>query len=364
MLKKAVTSQAANKEQLEKLGERLKKNVEQIDDLMKATNVPQYTAVPDHNILANLLQECEDSDFWQNFRKAAPILFCTAIEHDVNLKQVRDMSFIEELLKTKSIMRVMKDKVERSDPDVDLVEYALATRTLETKLRVLNSLNIHVESGDDQSKITLNVQGTGKAIEIDLAKLRESITVLDKQVVEKQASPDDIKPLVEQIDLEGITEEEFLTKAVEKIGTIVKTPRKTLAKESFIKIFKYTGDFAKLKSRDVKAKAQEIRSQQFGKDPKKYLDALKATVAEEEKAYERSSQEMFDRLSISPEFFEKSQQELMQDPYVSMELFNMGISMEQPSCLPPAELTADRTIALVKESNNFAFDLFKKEYLD
>lgn len=52
------------------------------------------------------------------------------------------------------------------------------------------------------------------------------------------------------------------------------------------------------------------------------------------------------------------------DPYVSMELFNMGISMEQPSSQPPAELTSEKTVSLVKESNNFAFDLFKKEYLD
>lgn len=189
-------------------------------------------------------------------------------------------------------------------------------------------MNIHVESGEDQNKITLNVAGTGKAIEIDLEKLRESITVLDKQVVEKQASPEDIKPVVENIDIEGITEEEFLNKAVEKIGTIQKTANKTLTKDCFIKIFKYTGDFAKMKSREAKAKAQEERCKEFGKDSKKYLEALKATIAEEEKAYEKSSQEMFDKLCISPEFFERSQQELMMDPYVSMELFNMGISME------------------------------------
>lgn len=170
--------------------------------------------------------------------------------------------------------------------------------------------------------------------------------------------------MVEHIDLDGITEEEFLNKAVEKIGTVQKTPQKTLTKECFIKIFKYTGDFAKLKSRDTKAKAQENRCKEFGGDPKKYLDALKATVAEEEMAYEKSSMEMFDRLSISPEFFERSQQELMMDPYVSMELFNMGISMEQPSSQPPVELTAQKTVDLVKSSNTYAFDLFKKEYLD
>ena len=73
---------------------------------------------------------------------------------------------------------------------------------------------------------------------------------------------------------------------------------------------------------------------------------------------------MFEKICMSPEMFERSQQELMMDPYVSMELFNMGISMEQPSSKCPDELTKEKTVELVKESNNFSFDLFKKEYLD
>jgi len=55
---------------------------------------------------------------------------------------------------------------------------------------------------------------------------------------------------------------------------------------------------------------------------------------------------------------------MMNDPYVSMELFNMGISMEQPSGDAPAELTAEKTVELVKNSNDFAFDEFKKEYIN
>ena len=57
---------------------------------------------------------------------------------------------------------------------------------------------------------------------------------------------------LETIDSSNITEEEFLNKAIEKIGEIKKTKNKTLEKESFIKIFKYTGDFAKLRSKDIK----------------------------------------------------------------------------------------------------------------
>jgi hypothetical protein len=50
MLKKAA-NQASIKELHEKLSERLTKNVDEIDGLMKATSIPQYTAVPDHNVL-------------------------------------------------------------------------------------------------------------------------------------------------------------------------------------------------------------------------------------------------------------------------------------------------------------------------
>lgn len=47
-----------------------------------------------------------------------------------------------------------------------------------------------------------------------------------------------------------------------------------------------------------------------------------------------------------------------------MELFNLGIKMEQPAGKAPEDLAKERVIELVKESNDFAFDLFKKQYLD
>lgn len=52
------------------------------------------------------------------------------------------------------------------------------------------------------------------------------------------------------------------------------------------------------------------------------------------------------------------------DPMASMELFNMGIGMESPQGTPPADLNAEKTKELVKGSNDFAFNYFKKEYLD
>jgi hypothetical protein len=84
--------------------------------------------------LENILDECEDQDFWKNFKKAAPMLMCASVEYTQDLKSIRDLSFIEELLKTKAILKLMSDKLKSSEADVDLIEYSMATKVLENKL--------------------------------------------------------------------------------------------------------------------------------------------------------------------------------------------------------------------------------------
>lgn len=70
------------KQSYEKLSIRLTSALEQVNKLTETTPTPIYGSAPDVNILKNLLPECEDSYFWQNFKKAAPIIFCVAIEED------------------------------------------------------------------------------------------------------------------------------------------------------------------------------------------------------------------------------------------------------------------------------------------
>ena len=80
------------------------------------------------------------------------------------------------------------------------------------------------------------------------------------------------------IDISNITEDDYVKQAVAAIGEIKKTPNKLLHKDTFIKIFKYTGDFAKLRSKEIKAKAQDARCTHFDVDHKKYLDELMRTI--------------------------------------------------------------------------------------
>ena len=97
------------------------------------------------------------------------------------------MSFIEELLKTKSILTLMNGKLESGAADIDVIDYSLAAKMLEYKLQILNSLNVSVED-DGEDKVSFNLFGTSKSVVINKAKLKEAITIQDKVVVEKQAT--------------------------------------------------------------------------------------------------------------------------------------------------------------------------------
>lgn len=122
---------------------------------------------------------------------------------------------------------------------------------LEHKLAVLTALNVSVE-GDGEDKASFNIFGTNKSIVIDKAKLREAITIQDTPVVEKMATAEDHKKVdLPTIDV-NLSEEDFLAAAVVAVGELKKTSKKTLEKDSFIRVFKYMGDFAKLKNRDMK----------------------------------------------------------------------------------------------------------------
>ena len=91
------------------------------------------------------------------------MLFCGMVEHNADIKQVRDLSFMEELLKVRSMMGLMANKLGSGDASIDIIEYSMATQMLENKLSVLKALNTTVE-GDNDDRMTFNVQGTNKAI--------------------------------------------------------------------------------------------------------------------------------------------------------------------------------------------------------
>lgn len=228
----------------------MQNNLDQLNEIISSSKVDLAKEEEGLDIkLENILDECEDQDFWRNFKKAAPMLMCASVEYTQDLKSIRDLSFIEELLKTKAILKLMSDKLKSSEADVDLIEYSMATKVLENKLQILESLNVTVE-GDSEKQLTLNIQGSDKAIQLDLEKLKDCITVEEIPIPKKE-----VKPLTEaalnNIDT-NLKEDEFLEETVKAIGEIKKTPKKLLEKETFVRVFKYVGDFAKYRSKSHK----------------------------------------------------------------------------------------------------------------
>lgn len=173
MQKKSTT-----KQQVTKLAQRIEKSLATVNALCETTPTPQYSAAPDPNILKDLVNESADSDFWMNFKKAAPIMFCMAVEGDDQLKAMRDMSFIEELLKTRSILQLLNGKLQEGSADIDVIDYSTSATILENKLAILNALNISVE-GDGDEKVSFNLVGSGKSVVIDKEKMRQAITIQD-----------------------------------------------------------------------------------------------------------------------------------------------------------------------------------------
>lgn len=84
--------------------------------------------------------------------------------------------------------------------------------------------------------------------------MREAITIKEGAVKEVQVK-EEKKTEMEAIKTDGLSEEQFMEKAIAAIGPLKKTAKKTLTKESFVKVFRYTGDFAKMKGRDLKRQA-------------------------------------------------------------------------------------------------------------
>jgi len=80
MLKKNKTNML--KQKTEDLRVRLAAEVAKADDLIKTTGMPMTAPTPPDAVLENLSAECQDHQFWMNFKKAAPMLFCAAMEAD------------------------------------------------------------------------------------------------------------------------------------------------------------------------------------------------------------------------------------------------------------------------------------------
>ena len=215
MLKKASGGSKNLKEQTDKLKVKLDKNITFAAELIKQTGMPVTFQSPPESVLQHLAEECEDHRFWLNFKSVAPQFFCRVIDENAQMRQVRELSYTEELLKTKGLIDAMLAKINASD-DIDITEYLLAVNQLENKMKILKALSNPLSDEDNKLKFTIE----SREVVVDMTKLKDAITYLDNEVEEKQASAEDSMTKITHIDYTKMTENEYITRAVDLIGVI------------------------------------------------------------------------------------------------------------------------------------------------
>jgi hypothetical protein len=161
--------------------DKLKNNVaeqcERMDALTAGTPYGTIEAVPDHDIFADITKECQDSEFWTNFREISPVLLCFATETNPSVSRERDLCVTGEILKTKSLLEAIKKKLGEAKPeDLDLVDISVAVKTLTDKVDVITYLK---EPDSDPVELRFNLKGTNKKVKVDIKKLQEAIQFVD-----------------------------------------------------------------------------------------------------------------------------------------------------------------------------------------
>lgn len=166
------------------------------------------------------------------------------ISDQKDINTISQMSYAEEMVKTRKIIDLMLTRLDGLDTNIDVIQYSMTVNLLEKKMAILKNLSKIVEADKGEKEMTLMVNGTSKTVKIDMDKLKDSITFLDAAVEERQASAEDNLTKCEDIDSTGLTEEQFMAKAIEAIGPLEKNDNKTFKKDTVIKMFKYCGDFS------------------------------------------------------------------------------------------------------------------------
>lgn len=152
--------------QLTKIKEIVDLQWRRMGDLTAGTPYGSIEAVPDHDIFADIIKDCKDSEFWTNFKEISPVLLCFATETDATVSRERDMWVTGEILKTKSLLDAIKKKLDESGADsLNMADLAVAIKILTDKVDVITYLK---EPDSDPRELRFKLNGTTKRVKVDI----------------------------------------------------------------------------------------------------------------------------------------------------------------------------------------------------
>lgn len=339
-------------DQIETLTKRVGEQCERMEALTAGTPYGTIEAVPDHDIFADITAECKDSDFWANFKEISPVLLCFATESEASVSRERDLCVTGEILKTKSLLDSIKKRLaEGKTEDLNLAELSVAVKSLTDKVDVITYLK---EPDSDKDELRFNLKGTDKKVKVDIKKLQEAITFVSTSGEESK----EVKQSVPKVDISE-EEDKHITEKL-KDFFLETAAGGLIEKKCMMKLMKIIGDFSKFRSKDIGKQAQENRLKEYGTDAEKYIDVILDTMNKEEQSFNFSTTAVLSKIDVTQEKYMKSEQNLIMDPMCQMELLQKGIENEDTTLEVPEELTKEKTIELLKESNDKSFENYKE----
>lgn len=332
------------------LKDRVAEQCKKMEALTAGTPYGSIEAVPDHDIFADILKECQDSDFWTNFKEISPVLLCFATETNVEVSRERDLCVTGEILKTKSLLEAIRKKLsEGSAEGINIPDLSVAVKSLSDKVDIITYLK---EPDSDPKELRFKLKGTNKRVKVDIRKLQEAIQFVNDDGTYEEEKREEFKVDLTEDDEQYLKErlqDFFLETAA---GGLIE-------KQCMMKLMKIIGDFSKYRSKDIGKLAQDKRLEQYDSNKENYIDIILDTMNSEEASFNFCTTAVLSKLDVSHEKYMRSEQNLIMDPHCQMELLQKGIENEDITTEVPADLDKKRTIEILKESNDKSFETYK-----
>ena len=122
----------------------------------------------DFDVWKDLKEQWEESQFWQNFKEIAPLIFCFAVEQDEEVSQLRDSCVSSEIMKTKAILKYLYKKVPSLESkNINMHHFSTSLKILQEKINIIKALKAPPM---DPSCLKIPIFGTNKNLILNIPK--------------------------------------------------------------------------------------------------------------------------------------------------------------------------------------------------
>ena len=82
-------------------------------------------------------------------------MFVNVISDQKDIKQISELSYAEEMVKTSKIIDLMLARLDTLDTNIDVIQYSMTVNLLEKKMAILKNLSKIVEAEAGEKEMTL-----------------------------------------------------------------------------------------------------------------------------------------------------------------------------------------------------------------